>query len=203
MRCSVRMVFCGGVIRQQSLPLTQVGIPLWTEAVWHLKSADEIVLFIAHSLRWADQIVVLSPTGHIEQIGTLNQLLASNDFIRTAYQNRNRRAKGKAREDGTAVSPPEYDKVASTPTPGLPRLRDTSSRRVYWHYFRAFGTTNFVLFLVLGLAFTFTLRFPDVWLSWWASDSASANPQRRSAVYLSVYVGLQIAALVLIAIWAW
>lgn len=165
------------------------------------------MLTAVHSLHLADQIVVLSADGNIAQTGTLDQLLTTNSFIKSAYQNRDdnlvRGGEGDVVQAQTQA--PKYEEVASMPSTRPQMLHSTKGMGVYWHYLHSLGAINVCLFFFLGVAFTFTLRFPDVWLSWWSSDGASSSTsrQRSRGEYLGVYVGLQMGTLVLVALWAW
>lgn len=160
-----------------------------------------LINMAAHSLHLADQIVVLSADGNIAQVGTLDQLVATNAFVQSAYQKRHGDAERSDEEIKAQAQTFKYEEVASMPSTAM--MHSTKSGTVYWHYFNSLGTINVYLFFFLGLAFTFTLRFPDVWLSWWSSDGESSSTQRSTGEYLGVYVGLQMATLIIVALWAW
>ncbi|GJN79607.1 hypothetical protein PLIIFM63780_003124 [Purpureocillium lilacinum] len=90
------------------------------------------------------------------------------------------------------MSPPRSTPIATSTA--------ISDRAVYKRYIRSMGLINAGVFLILGLAFAFTLKFPQLWVKWWSTALVHEDP-RGNGYWLGIFGLLQVLPLITIAVW--
>ncbi|KAJ3553202.1 hypothetical protein NPX13_g10939 [Xylaria arbuscula] len=77
-----------------------------------------------------------------------------------------------------------------------------ADRQVYRTYFGSIGPTHVTIFLVFGVIFAFTLRFPAVWVQWWSTDESSPLPRDHTTGYwVGLYAFLSVLPLITVGLW--
>jgi len=75
-----------------------------------------------------------------------------------------------------------------------------SDREVYMTYARSMGLPHAFVFLIAGIAFSVTLKLPDLWVKWW-TDALSTSEHRPNKFWLGIYGLLTTSPLLVLAIW--
>ncbi|EKG14306.1 Putative ABC transporter protein [Macrophomina phaseolina MS6] len=157
----------------------------------------------AQALKFSDHIISLGSDGYIQHQGTFQSLEQDLNLANSSESDENQRFQKSEtdwpsnEESQVHDSPPlESDETEKR------NLQTSGDISVYGYYFASMGLLNVAAFLALGIAFTFFLRFSDLWVAWWSAEN-ERKPNSRLGMYLGVYGGLQGAAIVSICLWAW
>ncbi|KAI1128256.1 putative ATP-binding cassette transporter [Nemania abortiva] len=99
-----------------------------------------------------------------------------------------------------ALSPPQ--KTEKKPKAAQKLM--IADRQVYRTYFGSIGATHLIVFLVFGVAFAFTLRFPGIWVQWWSADEVrpSLSREHTTGYWIGLYAFLSALPLFTISLWA-
>ncbi|KAF2031181.1 P-loop containing nucleoside triphosphate hydrolase protein [Setomelanomma holmii] len=198
--------------------------PLTTRAVFRalcgpqglLRLAGCTIVLATHSCKYrsyADRLAVLSPCGELSYCGNAKAWLATKEHVvdttveveaASCFSNEEDVFIPPNCESSKEGIPNEmlWERNSSSKTPVLYVQAAVGHQGIYRYYFRALGNGNMAIFVVMCACFTFCLRFPDLWLSWWATANTK-TPGQDTGRYIGVYVALQLGALFLVTSWAW
>ncbi|RDW68609.1 hypothetical protein BP5796_09266 [Coleophoma crateriformis] len=158
------------------------------------------VVFVAHTtkyLRMADNIIVLSNDGRIQDQGTFEEL-----HSRSSIQNVREVLTS---EDVSDQQNPEVDTTQHQPeTVPTTKFEDaqqnlarqTGDLSVYKYYGKSLGYTNLLVFLAILASQVFGTKFSDVWLQWWSGQ----HFQLSTGGYIGIYAllaGIQVTAMMI------
>ncbi|PVH99336.1 P-loop containing nucleoside triphosphate hydrolase protein [Periconia macrospinosa] len=177
-----------------------------------LRVTGSTVVMATHStycIEKADTLAVLSLKGNLEYAGEAEVWLAGRDSLpetnievhSIALSNKSDKMAPSVEchvdKEGNTLA---HSSSASTIT--MDFRKNSSHQGIYRYYFKALGGRNLAVFAAACISFTFCLRFPDLWLSWWATAN-SKKPGQDVGRYIGVYVALQLGTLLLVTLWAW
>lgn len=158
------------------------------------------VLFATHSMHYiafADQVLEVQPTGEIEQythaVAKAGKMSESST-LREAPDTQEERA------PNVESSSSDRNQELARKTEDL--LRKTGDFTVYAYYWNAMGSFQGILLIVDIIIFVVCLRFPQIWVSWWAAAD-TASPGSNIALYVGVYAALSSVALFAFASAIW
>ncbi|KAK9776692.1 putative P-loop containing nucleoside triphosphate hydrolase protein [Seiridium cardinale] len=156
-------------------------------------------------LSMADQIMTLGKDGTVIELGSFAELTRREGYVSSIYQS-SQRGIG---DDGTfddpkddeSINAPKDGPLAGKPGPDDKR-RQLGDNTVYLFYFSALGPVFTAILLAVEFSNAFLQTFPTVWLKWW-SDASDADGNQRTGLYLGVYAGLQVAAIIAFFVLTW
>ncbi|KAI0121748.1 hypothetical protein BJ170DRAFT_644151 [Xylariales sp. AK1849] len=168
-----------------------------------LKAQGSTVLFVTHAdhlLTHADFVVVLDSNGCIVKQGIHDA--ASNaglDFVNgTESRDFDKEAAGR----GDLSDAPAHRNPSSLQSSVDEKTQRLGDGAVYKYYFQTFGWPKTILFFALQTALVFSVKFPEIVLSWWG-ESNDNEPNMHNGKYLGIFTALEVAALVSLALTCW
>ncbi|KAI4279834.1 MAG: hypothetical protein L6R38_004935, partial [Xanthoria sp. 2 TBL-2021] len=181
------------------------------------RQATTVILTSSSSKRlpYADHIVVLNDTGHIEEQGSFAELNANGGYVSSLDLPS---ADWRTRNHGVSTS--SLDHLLSTPSqdfiPSLPPTKEiieeaeaefeankrTGDLSIYAFYAKSVGVFAVVTFVVAISAYVFCISFPQIWLGWWAAANAKA-PNDNLGYWLGIYALLGVGGLLSVIISCW
>ncbi|KAH8724224.1 P-loop containing nucleoside triphosphate hydrolase protein [Phaeosphaeriaceae sp. PMI808] len=167
----------------------------------------------SYCLEQADNLAILSPAGGLDYSGEASAWLTQKGRVADTITEIEATSCSSDENDVSTISDChstkkevskekalEIDSPSNSLTTGIQGTASTQG--VYRYYFKALGARNMAIFVTVCASFTFCLRFPDLWLSWWATANTK-HPGQDSGKYIGVYIALQLGALLLVTLWAW
>ncbi|KAL3958630.1 hypothetical protein ACCO45_006792 [Purpureocillium lilacinum] len=176
---------------------------------------ETTVIYTTHDKRvagLADEIYEIDSDGHIQPTSSSRtdmtipkwatgsdsgDFTAVSDDEKDAARQRNEETKREEHRDVDPRSTASMSPPRSTPIATSTAISD---RAVYKRYIRSMGLINAGVFLILGLAFAFTLKFPQLWVKWWSTALVHEDP-RGNGYWLGIFGLLQVLPLITIAVW--
>ncbi|KAI0476031.1 ABC multidrug transporter [Xylariaceae sp. FL0804] len=166
------------------------------------KATTVLCTHSVHHLPAADHVIALGADGYIVEQGTYSDLLAQESYVHSLdVKGLSASASPDDEAQGHKVSSMSAQPDLLTKTTALASTRESEdkSRQVggfstYKVYFKSVGWAVSVLALLSSVGYGFFFCFPTIWLSFWATDAAKANPAHSSAYYVGVYAGLQMSS---------
>lgn len=140
------------------------------------------VVFATHAFKYlsqADHIVLLNKNGSISEQGSLKDLTTHN------FEIRKETLEPDSMDDSVTKAMPQVRVTVEPKLEPQSKNRSSGDSKIYYYYARAIGWV-LGLYLSAALLTTFFIKFPDLWLRWWAVAEAS-HPGQRTAFYLGIY----------------
>ncbi|EME81788.1 putative ABC transporter [Pseudocercospora fijiensis CIRAD86] len=78
------------------------------------------------------------------------------------------------------------------------RVRDT---QVYRLYFTSIGPGIFTAFIICGMIFALTMKFPNIWATWWADSLTKHSASRSLGIWMGLYALFGCLPLVVLSVW--
>ena len=160
----------------------------------------------ANRLPYADHIVVLGDNGHVLEQGSFEELNTGGGYVSSL----NLRTANWSSEPRSAL--PEDFKPLITDSTGIstatPTVSEADMNRqsgdlsIYLYYIRSVGWPATTIFVAAITVYVFCYTFPSIWLKWWADANAKA-PNQNLGLWLGVYAGLGIVALLALTVSCW
>ncbi|EJP64343.1 ABC transporter [Beauveria bassiana ARSEF 2860] len=141
-------------------------------------------------LRYSDFVIVLDRHGNITQQCTPEEL----SDIKLDLES--------SEDDDLADGEPELDlelpdeileHMAAAEVEDIDGGRRVGDLKIYAYFISVAGWWYMVLYVILYSAFVFGLRFPSIWLQWWANANES-HPNERIGYWLGVYATIAATA---------
>ncbi|KAF7861880.1 hypothetical protein EAF04_007762 [Stromatinia cepivora] len=105
------------------------------------------------------------------------------------------------RIDGEIINVTESDPACkSQPKKGHADPTKIRDRRAYQAYFSSIGRSNIMIFFIGAIVFSFTVRFPNIWVEWW-SDASTGNSSKSVGYWMGLYAFLNLLPLITISLW--
>ena len=153
-------------------------------------------------LNFADQVLVLDPSGTIQRRVFPNDLQASLELAKGMLATVPGEAAEYQREQTIEVESVTVYRIQDAARQTEELLRKTGDIAVFSYYWKSMGSFFGVLPIVDIIIFVFGIRFPQVWVSWW-TQADTAAPAIQLALYAGIYCGLSVAALLAFALAIW
>ncbi|KAF7714218.1 Uncharacterized protein PECH_000287 [Penicillium ucsense] len=164
----------------------------------HLGTTVILVTNSVQHLRSADNIIVLSPKGHVEQYSSLEELSDVEGPVRSLLAN-------STADDDVAEKYVSISTSAASPQPTEPKgaessvlvvpaaeppRKPTSDSAVMMYYLRSIGWPRATIFIFASLAYVVCSSFTQIWVQWWTE---SERPDDAS--FLGAYFTLACGAI--------
>ncbi|KAG6184716.1 hypothetical protein E4U36_001748 [Claviceps purpurea] len=167
------------------------------ESLGHIPTATTVIYTThdKHIASMADEVYVITESGTLERL-KMEDMASIED---TNPPMEDEADKPLAVKHKNETNSPD-DKTA--PDDAKKALGD---RTVYKTYMQSMGFLNLTVFVLMGMVFAFTYKFPDIWIQWWSTavSSPSDKQSHSTAYWISIYAVLEVLPLVLLALWTW
>lgn len=153
---------------------------------------------LVHHLHYADHILVLGKSGKVEQYGSYSDLRTRDGYIKSLDLRVSSQAQ--SREEEAPLGPCEEggkwepNKEGDDPQPEV-----TADWTLYKFYLSSVEAWYIIIFALLGVAFIWVGKLPQVWLRLWTEHGTTTD----TALYAGIYVALGIVAIILSAAVFW
>jgi ABC-type multidrug transport system fused ATPase/permease subunit len=169
-----------------------------------LRRRRATMVLSTHSVRYlpfADHIIALNEKGTISEQGTFHELVANRGYVYSLNVEDKARRKS---DDGQSISTGATEQGVKLKLTTRNNHGDTDKSekddhsrmfgdvQVYKHYFARIGILSKLAFLASAVAWGFFYSFPNVWLTFWSDDIASAHPDHSTSFFLGFYALFQI-----------
>jgi ATP-binding cassette subfamily C (CFTR/MRP) protein 1 len=173
-----------------------------------LRRRNTTVILATHAsrfLRYTDYVVVLSDKGTISEQGSFDELVAAGGYISPGGENAGDSidlAEEQTSFDVNLSSHQSDAAILQTNDLAPDKARQTGDFTVYRYYFSCLSWKIGVMFLIFQVSYAFLTTFPAIWLKWWA-DSNTKSPNKNNTLYIGVYAGFQVSALISSGLVTW
>ncbi|KAI0490109.1 putative ATP-binding cassette transporter [Xylaria cf. heliscus] len=166
-------------------------------------------LFGANGLLTEQGTTIIQVTQDYQSAQFANSVLTIENGNLVPYRFPDPELKGEQVSDSTESQKPEVPGDSFSPSEKAGKQIKASQkpaitdRQVYRTYFGSIGPMHLSIFIAFGVAFTFTLRFPAIWIEWWSADES--HPLTRdhpTGYWIGLYAFLSTLPLLTIAFWA-
>ena len=161
----------------------------------------------AKRLPYADHIMVLGKNGHVLEQGTFDDLNAQGGYVSSLNLRMEKTLEAKTPKMIGTQSTSSKSTITATPSTSVLKTEDDMNRQtgdiaIYLYYVRSVGWPATIIFIAAIVIYVFCYSFPSIWLKWWADANAKA-PNQNLGLYLGVYAGLGVAALIALTVSCW
>ncbi|KAF7186796.1 ABC multidrug transporter B [Pseudocercospora fuligena] len=160
-----------------------------------LRQLQTTIIHIANNdymASFADEVLTIEPNGCLQPCCDYTKPEHNSD------DERQWQTDGQSTIARQAENPSQHIATNALSGARATRVRDT---QVYRLYFTSIGPRVFTVFIICGMMFAFTMKFPNIWATWWANSLTKHSASRSLGVWMGLYAVFGCLPLVVLAVW--